>query len=589
MGSKITCCCSADNITPMSKIESTGLNISRLTRTVRNDKAHVTGKIHEMYDFEKGAKGVLASSSAGTVFKARHKKSSTYNAIRQLDKKLFKGHSWHDGIDSLLHLDHPHICRIYEVFEDSQNVYLVMELCLGGDLTSYGKSKAAKNTNEATVSLLIRQMVSALGHFHSGGRGQENSDQHVHGDICLENWLFAKPVINIQSFLDLNLKMVGFGLAQKYAGALETKKKKSDALNSRSAKRKPTTLVKDVRGASCQAPEQVDGGSKTITPKTDVWALGVIAYFLLSGQAPFKFGTSSPVGGKIGQAQFEFEPESLWSQVTQDAKDFIQACLSKDPQDRPTSLELQSFEWMAQAKRVFDEELDKKDAETQKVIVQLNSERRAANGNESARKNSARKKTRRATISINDAPLPSADDLVQSLKRIGQMSFFEKAVINAAAHRLQGNSIQNLQRQFQQMDANGDGVLSAEEIYNGVKSTGIEVEELMELLADADMDGSGTIEYTEFIAAAYNFQRNLQDHVIWSVFRTFDHDNSGSVSREEMARVLRSGTITDNDLEEDVAELKHMEAFDDALDQLDKDGDGTIDFTEFKKLLKFQR
>lgn len=570
----MTSCCSSQTMQATAKIESIGPTIGRTSRTIKHD---ISQKVDTSYEFESGAKGILASSFSGSVYKAKHRHNKTYHAVKQLDKKSFRGNSWQKDINALLMLDHPHICRIFEVWEDDKNVYLVMELCAGGDLTTYGNSKQAKDTNEARVSLLIRQMVGAVTYFHNAGQSDDSSSlSHVHGDICLENWLFAKPVINTNSPLDLNLKMIDFGLAQKHA----TKKRRASPRETPDMKdvpnqRRRPSLAGLIRGASCQAPEQLNAGK--ITQKTDVWALGVITYFLLSGQAPFKHEPGKRHEEKVKLGQFDFEPQELWKPITQDAKDFIKACLKRDLQERPKSIELQGLEWMINAKRVFEKEVAKA---ANGAPVPTAFRRPSRQGQEMMMKRKA---------SISDGPLPCAERLVTSFKKMNKLTTFEKAVFTTAAHRLPTCSILHLQREFQKLDKNNDGVLSAQEIYDEVKKTGIDADELMAVLRDADMDGSGTIEYTEFIAAAYDFHRHLQDSLIRSVFESFDIDHDGSVTKKELLQMLNGQKIGEEKSiysTRDLEDVFGKEIFEDALSELDNDGDRTIDFKEFRKLLK---
>ena len=59
-----------------------------------------------------------------------------------MDKDRFR-----TEIDILRNLDHPHIIKLYETFEDRKNIYLVMELCEGGELFDRIVSKTSLNEN----------------------------------------------------------------------------------------------------------------------------------------------------------------------------------------------------------------------------------------------------------------------------------------------------------------------------------------------------------------------------------------------------------------------------------------------------------
>merc|ERR1711990_914819 len=100
------------------------------------------------------------------------------------------------------------------------------------------------------------------------------------------------------------------------------------------------------------------------------------------------------------------------------------------------------------------------------------------------------------------------------------------------------------------MDKNGDGVLSAQELFDALKESGVEEAKLKELLIEVDSDNSGAIEYTEFIAASWEFQNNLRESIVWGVFKLFDADDSGSVTKKEILDHLSSDQNSMHSLEE---------------------------------------
>lgn len=94
------------------------------------------------------------------------------------------------------------------------------------------------------------------------------------------------------------------------------------------------------------APELVM--SKPYTEKVDVWSLGVITYQLLSGKTPFESRNLKKIDYNIKHKPVTFENSAseYWGDISQEAKDFIMACLNRDPNQRPSVQELFNQPWI---------------------------------------------------------------------------------------------------------------------------------------------------------------------------------------------------------------------------------------------------
>lgn len=109
------------------------------------------------------------------------------------------------------------------------------------------------------------------------------------------------------------------------------------------------------------------------------------------------------------------------------------------------------------------------------------------------------------------------------------------------------------------LDVNGDGTLTLQEIEQGLK--GVEnSENLMKLLKAADTDGSGDINYTEFIAATMSSSIFLNRAYLRQAFNMFDKDGSGKIDSEEVVALL-SG--------EDMSNLVSKECIKGAIAEID--------------------
>ena len=87
------------------------------------------------------------------------------------------------------------------------------------------------------------------------------------------------------------------------------------------------------------------------------------------------------------------------------------------------------------------------------------------------------------------------------------------------------------------MDLNGDGKLSKDEIKQGYKDyydKELNDDELDEMFAKVDADGSGEIEYSEFVIATMNEKNLLSNNKLQSAFKMFDKDGGGTISTDEI-------------------------------------------------------
>ncbi|KAJ0257856.1 calcium-binding protein CML25 [Hirschfeldia incana] len=137
--------------------------------------------------------------------------------------------------------------------------------------------------------------------------------------------------------------------------------------------------------------------------------------------------------------------------------------------------------------------------------------------------------------------------------------------------------IRELEAVFKKFDVNGDGKISSKELGAIMASLGNEVpEEVLEkAVTEIDRKGDGYISFEEFVEL--NTKGMDQDDVLENLkdaFSVYDIDGNGAISAEELHEVLRS--LGD---ECSIGECRKM------IGGVDKDGDGTIDFEEFKFMM----
>jgi calcium-dependent protein kinase len=134
-----------------------------------------------------------------------------------------------------------------------------------------------------------------------------------------------------------------------------------------------------------------------------------------------------------------------------------------------------------------------------------------------------------------------------------------------------------LHKAFSALDKNSDGKLSREELVEGYKQIMGDLaaeEEVDRIMKIADADGSGEIDYSEFVVATINKRKLLSDEKLVAAFALFDKDGSGSISANEIRDVLGVGKNIDE------------KVWNEIITEVDGNGDGEISFEEFKTMMQ---
>jgi len=176
--------------------------------------------------------------------------------------------------------------------------------------------------------------------------------------------------------------------------------------------------------------------------------------------------------------------------------------------------------------------------------------------------------------SANEEPL-SLD--YQSLKNFTNAQRLKKVALSVIASQLSEEEINELAEQFTKLDVNGDGVLTFEEMEAGLKGVdGKSRDEILRVIDTIDTDRNGTINYTEFVAAAMERSIYLRQDRLIDTFKLLDKDGNGKITAEELKEVLGNDPS-----------FKHgIEYYKEMIKEADQNGDGTIDYGEFLDMMK---
>ena len=438
------------------------------------------GEVTNKYDVLKE----LGKGSYGRVYQVRNKVTGEIRACKQLSKSNIKNlEKFNREIDILIKTDHPNIIKLYEVFENSRFLYLILEECTGKELFDriITRIQSKKMYSEKEAAKIFKQMMSAIAYCHS--------NKICHRDLKPENLLYSSGDENSL------IKVIDFGLSRIW---------------------KDEHMTTKVGTAYYVSPEVLAG---KYDERCDIWSAGVILYILLSGEPPFNGHNDNEIYRRICKMTFTF-PENKWMLISKEAKELISMMLSPEDQ-RPTATQVLEHPWFFSVDSFEEKELD-----------------------------------------IN----------IDKFVKYVHTNKLKKVVLTFIASRLKDNEVAHLREIFELFDINKDGSITYEELEEGLMKLNIDCGNVKEIFNSMDTDKSGRIDYTEFLAATLDEKVYLKERRLFEVFSAFDKDESGTISKEELIKLLKL---------EDTCDSKIMNI----IKEIDKDGDGEIDYNEFIDLM----
>ncbi|KAM4903262.1 uncharacterized protein FYW23_001117 [Sylvia borin] len=255
---------------------------------------------------------MINKGSFAKVMEGLHIPTGEKVAIKVIDKRKAKQDDYvlkNMKREPRIHqmIKHPNVVQLYETLETDNSYYMVMELCLGGDLLDRICDK--KRLVEQEVKRYTRQILSAVEHLHCQGI--------VHRDLKIENFLLDE---------NNNIKIIDFGLsnAAKFEGLSQE------------------LLHTQCGSPAYAAPELL--AHKKYGPKVDVWSIGVSMFAMLTGTLPF---TVEPFNIKqLHQKMLIGEISPIPSDISPGAVHFMQTLLEPDPAKRPGVKEAIKDKWL---------------------------------------------------------------------------------------------------------------------------------------------------------------------------------------------------------------------------------------------------
>jgi calcium-dependent protein kinase len=214
----------------------------------------------------------IGKGGFGSVFKAKDRKTNEVRAIKKINKSSLtpeEKSSLVNEFDILSSLDHPNIIKLYDIYDDQNDLYVVTELCEGGDLLRFVNSR---KITEKIMRTVMVQLISAVKYMHNF--------KILHRDIKLENIVLVKNITHEKQKIEI--KLIDFGISLNLD------------------KVKPSTEFDPIGTLLYMSPESINGHASL---SADIWSCGIALYMMCTRKLPFNFKNDTELVHRIKKGQ----------------------------------------------------------------------------------------------------------------------------------------------------------------------------------------------------------------------------------------------------------------------------------------------
>ncbi|KAK8857568.1 hypothetical protein M9Y10_015973 [Tritrichomonas musculus] len=250
----------------------------------------------------------LGQGGFALVHRVTHTNSNKTFAMKIIPKERHQSDDYQKYINQIKNeieiqkdLNHPNIVKSKLTFSDDTNQYIVLEYCPGKTIRDYIKKKEQGYLSEPETRQILNDVIQGLIHLHK--------HKIIHHDLKLENFLIGA---------NGRVKIADFGVSV----VLKNSDDKNKSFCGTSSYLSPEVLMKESNGHSFEV---------------DIWAIGVCAFIMLTGQPPFCGFEKEFIYEKIKNNEYNFPPSIP---LSKEAKGFIRRIFQVDPRRRPTAIEL---------------------------------------------------------------------------------------------------------------------------------------------------------------------------------------------------------------------------------------------------------
>jgi calcium-dependent protein kinase len=504
----------------------------------RAGKIAVSGRYHRLPkktedDYHLEAKA-LGSGYNGSVFLATSKASQ-----QPAERYAIKGFKLH-GVsrekkeeletecEIFLSMDHPHVCRLVDVYESEDQLNLVMECMEGGEL--FARVTERKRFSEKDAAEAAYQMLLAVNYIHS--------HEICHRDIKLENFLYEKKDGN-------HLKLIDFGFSKIWDHS--------------------TKMQLSCGTLAYVAPEVLD---KSYTNKCDLWSLGVVIFILLVGYMPFS-GNEQHQVQSIRSGKCTFRPES-WKKVSKEASEFVAKLLVVDPVKRLSAEEALKEQWITKRNLHNDQAVDQETVDALCAFAQASVFRRACMSVMAwSLTNEERSQVRESFMEMDKdhkgvITLPQFKQILEEKFHVDDATVIQafKALDSSHTDEIHYSDFlaamvtsrikmhdELLAQTFRRFDTDNTGYISKDNLKQLLGDT-FEGQEIDKLLAEADFTHDGKISYKEFIQYIKSDQAPAEHIEATNKLIDNEHTKSQAVAPKESSQKnlrMKTGLKQDKD------------------------------------------
>ena len=493
----------------------------------------------------------LGEGSFGSVYKVKRKNSGQREIIRAL-KEISKekmclneenSEEIRNEISVLKSLDHPNIMKIYEFYEDKENMYLITEFC-GGDAANIQDKYGV--LPEFLVKYIMYQVFMAVAFFHA--------NKIVHTDIKRENIAFfyrdeKKDKKEVEDFLkkffedkEITDELTdASGLENLSEDALKVAKELSNfdvkILDFGSAKKRNRNKLSGITGTVYYCSPEIVNDKYDF--ECDEWACGVMMYILLVNEPPFQGESEEEIFSKILKDEPNLDINPL-KDISDNCKDLIKKLLEKDAKKRIKAREALKHPFFTSGINIGNlfKGKYKENTEILKTLY------------------------KRKTQEIQDKKGSKFKDMV---------------IAYITLHFSEKEEEKKARKIFMEMAGGDNHFLIRKDTFvhrMGTIYKNESKEKIEELFDNIDENKSGNIEYEELVRALSDRNQLLNDKNLREAFDFFDKDKSGSISWNEIAEIIEpDGSIPKQIMKDFMKEIGQ------------KDENKEITFEEFKSIL----